>query len=80
MTTAVHFTQIDIGQAVTARIDCISDELAEHREAGELQIDIPASALFYLEALGYMVDFTTGMVTRECESTPRCECEVVATP
>jgi hypothetical protein len=80
MTTTVHFTQIDIGQAVAARIDSIADALAEYRESGELQIDIPASALFYLEALGYMVDFTTGMVTREYESTTHCECEVVATP
>lgn len=74
--TTVHFTQIDIGQAVTDRIQGISDELAEHREAEELQIDITASALFYLEALGYVVDLTTGMVTRESENAQQCECEV----
>lgn len=79
MTTPVHFTQIDIGQAVTARIAHIADELAEHREAGELQIDISAPTLFYLEALGYMVDFMTGMVTREIESTQQCACEVGVT-
>lgn len=76
MTTTVHFTQIDIGQAVAARIAHISDELAEHREAGELCINITAAALFYLEALGYIVDFTTGMVTKEIESTQPCEVAV----
>ena len=79
MTTPVHFTQIDIGQAVEAKIDRITAELAEYHEAGELHIGISASALFYLEALGYVVDFTTGMVTREIESTQHCGCEVVAT-
>lgn len=76
MTTAVHFTQIDIGQAVVARIAHIADELAEYHEAGELHIDITPSALFYLEALGYIVDFTTGMVAREIASTQPCEVAV----
>ena len=76
MTTTVHFTQIDIGQAVAARIAHIADELAEHQEAGELHINLTPSTLFYLEALGYVVDFTTGMVTREIASTQPCEVAV----
>jgi hypothetical protein len=38
--------------------------LDELREIGALHIEITASDLFYLEALGFIVEFTTGLVTR----------------
>ena len=65
MTTHIHFSQIDIEQEVTSQIQSRAGDLAEVRETGELTINITASTLFYLEALGYVVDFSTGMVTRE---------------
>jgi len=65
MTTHIHFSQIDIEQEVTSQIHSRAADLAELRETGELTINITASTLFYLEALGYVVDFSTGMVTRE---------------
>lgn len=65
MTTHIHFSQIDIEQEVTSQIQSRAGDLAELRETGELTINITASTLFYLEALGYVVDFSTGMVTRE---------------
>lgn len=79
MTATVNFSQIDIEQAVTERIQGISDELAELHKAGELQISITAATLFYLEALGYMVDLTSGMVTRDSEQTQQGKYEVVVT-
>lgn len=69
MTAQVHFTQIDIEQEITSKIQSIATDLAQLREAGELKIT--SSTLFYLEALGYVVDFTTGMVTREVQ--PACQ-------
>ena len=78
MTTQLHFTQIDIDQAITSRIQRISDELAMLRADGELPIKITSSTLFYLEALGYMVDFTTGLVTKETPST--CQAIPSTTP
>lgn len=71
MTAQVHFTQIDIEQEITSKIQSIATDLAQLREAGELKIKITSSTLFYLEALGYVVDFTTGMVTREVQ--PACQ-------
>ena len=65
MTTDIHFSQIDIEREVTNQIQSRTADLAELRELGELTINITASTLFYLEALGYVVDFSTGMVTRE---------------
>ncbi len=78
MATQLHFTQIDVEQEITSRIQTIANELAELRAAGELQIKISSSTLFYLEALGYMVDFSTGLVTEE---TPKaCQVRPVITP
>lgn len=71
MTTHIHFSQIDIEQEVTSKIHSLATDLAELRETGELTINITASTLFYLEALGYMVDFATGVVTREIQ--PVCQ-------
>ena len=65
MTTQIHFSQIDFYDEIANRIQSISDELAELRATGELKIKITSSTLFYLEVLGYEVDFSTGMVTRE---------------
>lgn len=73
MTAQVHFSQINIEQEVTSKIQSLDTDLTELWEAGELTIDIPASTLFFLEALGFVVDFSTGMVTREvalsCQET-----------
>ncbi|MEZ4678190.1 MAG: hypothetical protein R2932_28635 [Caldilineaceae bacterium] len=71
MTTPIHFSQIDIDQEIAGRLQRISDELAQLRTTGELKIKITSSTLFYLEALGYLVDLTTGMVTREVQ--PACQ-------
>jgi hypothetical protein len=71
MTTDIHFSQLDIEREVTSQIQSRAADLAELRELGELTINITASALFYLEALGYMVDFATGVVTREIQ--PVCQ-------
>lgn len=78
MTTQLHFTQIDLDQEITSRIQAISNELATLHAAGEIQIKITSSTLFYLEALGYMVDFTTGLVTKEVPST--CQAIPSTTP
>jgi hypothetical protein len=71
MTTDIHFSQIDIEREVTNQIQSRAADLEELRELGELTINITASTLFYLEALGYMVDFATGVVTREIQ--PVCQ-------
>ncbi len=68
MTTPTHFTQIDVEQEITSRIQLIANELTQLRADGEIQINITSATLFYLEALGYLVDFSTGMVTRETDS------------
>jgi len=60
-----HFTQIDIKRKVAERIAQIEVELAQLRGSGVLRVRIDAITLFYLEALGYMVDFTTGEVCAE---------------
>jgi hypothetical protein len=71
MTTPIHFTQIDVEQEITSKIQQISNELVELRATGEVKINITSSTLFYLEALGYLVDFSTGLVTREAD--PACQ-------
>lgn len=78
MTTPLHFSQIDIDQEITSQIQFISDELAVLCAAGELQIKITSSTLFYLGALGYLVDFSTGLVTKETPAT--CQARPVTTP
>lgn len=64
MTTQLHYSQIDIQHAVARHILGIASELDELRQSGELHIDIAAADLFHLEALGFIVDLTTGLVTR----------------
>ena len=64
MTTPIHFTQIDVDQEITTKIQQIANELAQLRAAGELRINITSSTLFYLEALDYVVDLETGMATK----------------
>lgn len=61
----LHFAQIDIRHKVSERIAQIEDELAKLRDTGALSICIDAETLFYFEALGYLVDFTTGEVCSE---------------
>jgi len=69
MTTPIHFTQIDVDQEITSKIQLIASEIAQLRADGEIQINVTSSTLFYLEALGYLVNFSTGMVTRETDFT-----------
>jgi len=76
MNAQLHFSQIEIEQEITSKIQQITVELAQLREAGEFPIELTGSTLFYLEALGYMVDFATGMVTRETDSA----CQASSTP
>ena len=68
MTTPIHFTQIDVDQEITTKIQQIANELAQLRTAGELKINITSSTLFYLEALDYVVDLETGMATKVCDA------------
>lgn len=63
--TAQHFAQFDIKQAVRARIAELSRELAQVEAMGDLRISITALDLFHLEALGYVIDFSTGILQRE---------------
>ena len=67
MQTTLHFTQIDIQAEITARVARISRELATLQRDGELLVDISPQDLFYLEALGYLVDLSTGMVVCNSE-------------
>ncbi len=76
MNTQIHFSQLDIEQEITSKLQQITVELAQLREAGELTIELTAATLFYLEALGYMVDFATGVVTRETQP----DCQEFSTP
>ena len=69
MTAHIHFSQIDIEQEATSKIQSIATDLSQLRAVGEIAINITASTLFYLEALGFVVDFSTGMVTREVALT-----------
>ena len=68
MTTPIHFTQIDVDQEITTKIQQIANELAQLRAASELKINITSSTLFYLEALDYVVDLETGMATKACDA------------
>lgn len=68
MTKPIHFTQIDVDQEITTKIQQIANELAQLRAAGELKINITSSTLFYLEALAYVVDLETGMATKTSEA------------
>lgn len=61
----IHFSQIDIRHKVSERIAQLENELAKLSDTGTLRICIDAETLFYFEALGYMVDFTTGVVCSE---------------
>lgn len=64
MQTNLQYSQINIQHEVARHIQGIASELDELRQSGELHIDIAASDLFHLEALGFIVDLTTGWVTR----------------
>ena len=68
MTTPIHFTQIDVDQEITTKIQQIANELAQLRATGEVKINITSSTLFYLEALDYVVDLETGMTTKVCDA------------
>ena len=67
MQSTLHFTQIDIQAEITARAARISQELATLRRDGDLLVDISPQDLFYLEALGYLVDLSTGNVVCNTE-------------
>ena len=67
MQTTLHFTQIDIQAEIAAHVARISRELATLQRDGELLVDISPQDLFYLEALGYLVDLSTGMVVCNSE-------------
>ena len=67
MQTTLHFTQIDIQAEIAARVARISQELATLRRDDDLHVDISPQDLFYLEALGYLVDLSTGMVVCNSE-------------
>ena len=67
MQTTLHFTQIDIQAEIAARVARISQELATLRRDGDLLVDISPQDHFYLEALGYLVDLSTGMVVCNSE-------------
>ena len=70
MITSLHFSQLNLQQEVAQRIDAIAAELAELRQAGELQIEISPSDLFYIEALGYTVDLSSGLLSRAEQTAP----------
>ena len=67
MQTTLHFTQIDIQAEIATRVARIAQELATLRRDGDLLVDISPQDLFYLEALGYLVDLSTGMVVCNSE-------------
>ena len=67
MQTTLHFTQIDIQAEIATRVARISQELATLQRDGELLVDISPQDLFYLEALGYLVDLSTGNVVCNSE-------------
>ena len=67
MQTTLHFTQIDIQAEIAARVARISQELATLQRDDGLHVDISPQDLFYLEALGYLVDLSTGMVVCNSE-------------
>ena len=67
MQTTLHFTQIDIQAEIAARVARISQELATLQRDDGLHVDISPQDLFYLEALGYLVDLSTGNVVCNTE-------------
>ena len=67
MQTTLHFTQIDIQAEIAARVARISQELEMLQRDDGLHVDISPQDLFYLEALGYLVDLSTGMVVCNSE-------------
>ncbi|MCB9140459.1 MAG: hypothetical protein H6642_19170 [Caldilineaceae bacterium] len=67
MQATLHFTQVDIQAEIADRVARISQELATLRRDGDLQVDISPQDLFYLEALGYLVDFSTGLLVCNSE-------------
>ena len=67
MQPTLHFTQIDIQADIAARVARIAQELATLQRDGDLLVDISPQDLFYLEALGYLVDLSTGNVVRNSE-------------
>ena len=67
MQTTLHFTQIDIQAEIATRVERISQELATLQRDDELLVDISPQDLFYLEALGYLVDLSTGNVVCNTE-------------
>ena len=67
MQATLHFTQVDIQAEIADRVARISQELATLRRDGDLQVDISPQDLFYLEALGYLVDLSTGSVACNSE-------------
>jgi hypothetical protein len=76
MQTSRHFSHLNLQQAVAQRIEAIAAELAELRQAGQLQIDISPSDLFYIEALGYTIDFSTGQLMQIEPPGPACTAAV----
>lgn len=60
-----HFTQVDVQQEFEKQISRLADEIQEHRVSGFLKFDISAETLWMIEALGFVVDFETGIVCRE---------------
>ena len=67
MQPTLLFTQIDIQAEIAARVARISQELATLCRDDDLHVDISPQDLFYLEALGYLVDLSTGMVVCNSE-------------
>ena len=67
MKTTLHFTRIDIQAEITARVARITQELETLQRDEGLFVDISPQDLFYLEALGYLVDLSTGNVVCNTE-------------
>jgi hypothetical protein len=67
MHTTLHFTQIDIQAEIAAHVARIAQELDTLQRDGDLHVDISPQDLFYLEALGYLVDLSTGAVVCNSE-------------
>ena len=57
---------VDIGR-IAAHMARIAQELDTLQRDGGLQVDISPQDLFYLEALGYLVDLSTGTVVCNTE-------------
>ena len=62
-----HYTQIDIAAEVAAHTARIAAELEALRHNGAVQVDLSPHDLFLLEALGYLIDLSTGLVVRDLE-------------